>query len=123
MLATIRLSSGTGGTTVVGDGINVGHCTVGRWLVAVGTEDIVRVGVEGDIVATESAVPDAQAPSPTTIKRARNNPDLEMNLQGFPLFKRRSPLRSDGLVADFAPHIGVRESLNIASNQYTVFVR
>lgn len=80
MLATIRLSSGTGGTTVVGDGINVGHWNVGRWRVAVGTGDIVRVGVEGELVATESVLPDAQAANPTTVRKARNRPDLEVNL-------------------------------------------
>ena len=101
---------------VVGDGINVGHWNVGRWLVAAGSGDIVRVGVEGNIVATESADPDAQAPNPAAIRKTKYNPDLEVSLQGLPLFKRRSPLQSNELVADFAPHTGVRKRLNIASD-------
>ena len=84
MLATIRLSSGTDGTTMVGDGINVGHWSVGRWLVAVGSGDLVRVGVEGGIVATESAVQDAQAGNPVIISKTRSNPGLELSMKRPP---------------------------------------
>ena len=78
MLAMIRLSSGTGGTTVVGVGINVGG-----WLVAVGSGDIVRADVESDIVATESAVQDAQAGNPVIITM-RTNPGLELSMKRPP---------------------------------------
>ena len=57
MTPIIRLSSGTGGTTVVGDGINVGHWNVGLWLVAVGSGGVwVIMEVE-----TAGAEPDMQA--------------------------------------------------------------
>ena len=92
MLATIRLSSGTGGTTVVGDGISVGHWNVGRWLVAVGSEDFVRVGVEGNVVGGESTGPGVQAPEPAMLKMARSIPNLERKPKESPLRKRDSPL-------------------------------
>ena len=81
MLAMIRLSSGTGGTTVVGDGINVGHWNVGDELVPVGSGDIVGVGVEGDTVGTESATPNAQAGKPDIISITRSNPGLKLNMK------------------------------------------
>ena len=57
----IRLSSGTCGTTVVGDGINVGHWNVGRWRVAVGSGGGVRVIIEVETTGVELMGPDVHA--------------------------------------------------------------
>jgi len=72
MLAMMRLSSGTDGTNVVGDGVSVRGC-----LVVVGSEDSLRVGVEGGTVREELAGLDMQALSPDISTKASSNLDVE----------------------------------------------
>jgi hypothetical protein len=57
----IHLSSGTGGTNVVGDGINVGHWNVGRWLVIIGSGGGVWVIIEVETAGVELTDADMQA--------------------------------------------------------------